>query len=377
VSSGSLRLRLVAVVACLFGGIIVAALAVPVLFAPSAWAHAGSPAQVEAAALVNPTVGVPAAEKDVWDKMSAAGPLIGGVLVGLIGAFATVGYNARQQSAADRQAAQQLVVNRVQTLSEFMPQLASADPRQVEAALVCIAQLGDPKLATSMAVIYKGEGGAAALERLSAAPDAKIAEEARATLESALAIVRESVATIYSDGAWRANAVFLDSHTLAIPTTFILKKGETSAPPLSARVGDAKGSVSIRMLGLERGAVSLLTSEVPGKPLPLGSSAGLVIGESLTVVRAVGRREWSNTDSGEAGVEMVRASLDGLGPDGFLNIGDIQVETGFAGAAVLDRSGALIGMIFSTNDRSSRAGGRAIPIEKILSSVGTAPPEVE
>jgi hypothetical protein len=264
-----------------------------------------------------------------------------------------------------------LIVNRVQTLSEFMPQLASADPRQVEAALVCIAQLGDPKLATSMAVIYKGEGGAAALERLSGAPDAKIADEARATLESALAIVRESVAMLYSDGEYQATAVFLDSHTLTVPTSVILKEGKTSTRPLFARVGDAEGPVSIRVMGIDVDAVSILSSEVPGKPLPYGSSAGLAIGESLTVVRAAPRRQYS----GGTGVEMVRASLDGLAADGSLSIGDIQLRRGFAGAAVLDRSGALVGMIFSTNDPSSRAGGRAIPIEEILRTVSAGQSE--
>jgi hypothetical protein len=55
------------------------------------------------------------AEKDLWDKLEASGALIGGVLVAAIGAFATIAYNTRQQRAAERQAAQQLIVNRVQT----------------------------------------------------------------------------------------------------------------------------------------------------------------------------------------------------------------------------------------------------------------------
>lgn len=181
-----------------------------------------------------------AAEKDVWDKLQASGPLIGGFLAAVIGAFATVLYNSRQQRAAERQAAQELTVNRVKTMGELMPFLSSENPRQVEAALVSISELGDPELATNMSVIYKHEGGVGALGRLASGPDEAVAETARATLESVFAGLHESAAVIRIHGRDVGMAVFVDTKKLVTPN-FIIQEAAaqtmlpTSLPMLECR----------------------------------------------------------------------------------------------------------------------------------------------
>lgn len=304
--------------------------------------------------------------KDFWDKLEASGAIVGGVLVAVIGAFATITYHRRQQQAADRQAAQQLLVNRVQTLGQLMPFLASSDARQVEAALVSIAELGDPELATNMAAIYRAEGGTQALERLANSTDRDAAETARATLATIFARVRDSVAWIDVNGQHRGMAVFVAPHLLAT-LNFVLNPSASDHVG-NLRIWHAGGSdvATVKLAGQGPTGVSILASEAAGVPLPFSGSNQLSIGDAVSVAGP------AESVAGAREISIVRASIDGLTEGGDLNLADIQLKPGSAGAPVIDPNGALVGMVYLSNDPKSRAGGRAIPVETIREAIRLA-----
>jgi S1-C subfamily serine protease len=303
-------------------------------------------------------------EKDFWDKLTASGPLIGGVLVAIIGGIATYMYNARQQRATDHQAAQELRVTRVQTLGELMPFLSSQDPRQVEAALVSIAELGDPELATSMAFIYKGEGGVGALERLAGGPDAAIAQTARATLASVFADVRESVATIFGvPGHVMGTAVFVDTNTLVAPNFVITEPVHNKPAATMVRVGQAQGFITVRQpFGDQPTDIAVLESELPGNPVRIGSSQKLAIGDRVTIAGPTSLFD-------ESEIQVISAVIEGFVADGRFRFGGSGIHHGFGGGPVFDTSGVLVGIVYGT----SEGGGSALPAEILLKVLGKQP----
>jgi S1-C subfamily serine protease len=218
-----------------------------------------------------------------------------------------------------------------------------------------------------MAVIYRGEGGVGALERLASGPDAAVAETARVRLASVLADVRRSVAQIWRGDRPVGLAVFVDTHKLATMNHVVQERGERDpTASLTARVGEAQLPVTVESSSDEPRDVAILTSEVPGKPLRIGSTAKLAIGEGVTIAAfAVDRL---NPES--VAIQIVSAHIEGLVADGNIKLSDVRIERGFGGAPVLDTTGAMVGMIVATNDPNSRAGGLAIPVDVIVGALG-------
>ena len=110
-------------------------------------------------------------EKDFWDKVDSSSTMVPGLLVGLIGAFATIIYNARQTN-----------IQRVETVEKFFTHLASDKPPIRKAALDAIAALGDEKLAMALAKHFGGKGSEEALKRLSTIENNKTAKRAKSAL---------------------------------------------------------------------------------------------------------------------------------------------------------------------------------------------------
>lgn len=67
-------------------------------------------------------------KKDFWDKLEASGAVVGGVLVALIGGFATRVYNRRQEAVDLREKSQDRNITRIKTVGELMPFLGSGTP---------------------------------------------------------------------------------------------------------------------------------------------------------------------------------------------------------------------------------------------------------
>ncbi|HEV2812839.1 MAG TPA: hypothetical protein VGW10_06250 [Solirubrobacteraceae bacterium] len=67
-------------------------------------------------------------EKDAWDKLSSIAGLVSGLLVALIGAFATYVYNDRQSKTQAAQSEREVAVQQVQTVAGFMPTCSRPTP---------------------------------------------------------------------------------------------------------------------------------------------------------------------------------------------------------------------------------------------------------
>jgi hypothetical protein len=95
--------------------------------------------------------------------------LASGILVALIGFYATSIYDEHSKEAerADRQ--RNVVAIELQTVEKFFPHLESKDQTEREAAIQAISTLGNPNLAAKMAQVFGGSGARAALAKIASA----------------------------------------------------------------------------------------------------------------------------------------------------------------------------------------------------------------
>jgi Tetratricopeptide repeat len=92
--------------------------------------------------------------KDVWDKMTAIGPIISGLITLAVGGYFTYVFNEHQ-----------LRLLEIQTIEKFIPRLAG-DEQSKRAAILAISTLTSTELASKMAGIYASSGTASALESI-------------------------------------------------------------------------------------------------------------------------------------------------------------------------------------------------------------------
>lgn len=124
--------------------------------------------------------------KDIWDKISVLIPLMSALFIAGIGGYATEVYRGRSLAMQKIQQDKELDVKQVQTIQSFMPQLNSGVPRQVEGALLSIAALGNPQLATKLATLYRNEGAIKAIGRMGGLQDVAQSENIISSLVTAL-----------------------------------------------------------------------------------------------------------------------------------------------------------------------------------------------
>jgi len=134
--------------------------------------------------------------KDFWDKFASVSTFLSGVIIALIGIYATSVYNQRQLDSQQRQKSHEISVLRVQTVEKFFVHLASEDQKARQAALDSIAALGDEELAAVLAKHYGGEGGASVLARLSKSDNSEIAQIASKGLNELFSFLRQSIVVI-------------------------------------------------------------------------------------------------------------------------------------------------------------------------------------
>jgi hypothetical protein len=120
--------------------------------------------------------------KDIWDITSSLSGLISGVVIAAVGILLTHQFNKRQQQSLETQHRRELAVQQVQTALEFVPLLQSGDEKDKETALLGIAALGNPELATKLAALYRTKGATSALSKMAASPDRAIAAPAKKVL---------------------------------------------------------------------------------------------------------------------------------------------------------------------------------------------------
>src|SRR3954452_3715077 len=136
--------------------------------------------------------------KDFWDKLSSISTLVSGVLVTLIGVYATQSYSRRQREKEEAFKAQEIAVNQVQTVEKFFPYLVEGDENKRRAALEAIAATGHKNLALKLAYIFSGAGALEELNSRILEASSSVSIESANSLEKLAANLKRSIVHITS-----------------------------------------------------------------------------------------------------------------------------------------------------------------------------------
>ncbi|MEM9610298.1 MAG: serine protease [Actinomycetota bacterium] len=292
--------------------------------------------------------------KDGWDKLSAVSGLVTGGLVAAIGIAATVLYNRRQlavQAATDRRSQD---VRTVDVASGLVPYLASEDPRQVETALVLLDTLGNQTLARDLSVLYPSEGGFAALDRLSRGPSGDAVSVA--ALNDLIDRLAGGIPSVVGDRSLGLGVAVAPD--LVATAHWIVTE---SSGPLSLSIGGR--SLPAQVAHSTQSLVLLRTeSSEHLHVLQLRPSAGLPVG---TEVRALVPGDFGTVlESGRLlGVADVHFGEEPASSQRVL-VADLVVRQGTGGTPVLDRDGAVIGIVTAMDPDLRRAF--IVPSEEVV-----------
>lgn len=114
--------------------------------------------------------------KDFSDMLNAASTLVSGLVIALIGYWATNAYKQRE-----------IAIAQVQAVRDFMPQIQSEERRDVQAALALIGFLGNPDIVAELAAVYQNELVAiAALSKLASSQNRTVKRKAQRSLDTLL-----------------------------------------------------------------------------------------------------------------------------------------------------------------------------------------------
>ena len=282
--------------------------------------------------------------KDIWDKLSAISGILSGVLIALIGIYATQAFNRRQLAAQDLQKARELSILEVQTLGTFFSYLSSSDSKIKTAALIAIAALGNEELATKLARTFADVGSKEALSKFASSfvtPNAKLgAEIALADLFSTL---KASVVMVGNPPS--GTGFFVDSNGLLVTSGHVLEAPlrvsdsvQQNARPTRVRTFDDR-ILQATILSIDPASeTAVLRATVPNSAPPvLLRRSAIEIGASAIAVGMINGR-WE-AKSGQVTAFEVR-----FGHRAGLIAVRMDTGPGFAGSPVIDVEGYLIGM---------------------------------
>jgi len=104
-------------------------------------------------------------EKDFWDKMTAVSGIVAGLIVAIVGGTFTFIYEDKQSKRENlikieqtRLESNRLKVMEMQSISQFVPLIASEDELVQELALITLSGIVDPKIANQIAQLRKTKG---------------------------------------------------------------------------------------------------------------------------------------------------------------------------------------------------------------------------
>jgi hypothetical protein len=291
-------------------------------------------------------------QKDVWDKLSSASTLVSGLIVALIGFYATDIYDKRQKEAEDRIKEQALTVSQIQTVEKFIPHLSSKDETVKSAALISIAALGNDELAVKLARAFRGSGSASALASIATTAAAPASAAASRALEDLLNFLKVRVVSIYDAEARRASGFVLSSGRIIttaravhnIPDDHLrvmLPDGST----VTAERSSVGQSADLALLTIESPTavpamkISSLESWFSGAPV-----IGLFPGQNGQFKAQVGQIS-------AFAMTIVISYSDGSKKtvNGRVEV-EISSTIASGGAPVLDQQGSLIGIVEASTD---------------------------
>ena len=291
--------------------------------------------------------------KDFWDKLGAVSTLLSGILVGLIGIYATSVYNARQLDSQRLQQEREISVRRVETVERFFTHLASDNQSIRGAALDTIAALGDEELAANLARHFGGEGSRSTLARLSRSQDPEIARTAELALSELFGSLRQSVGTFYQGEAGVSTAFFISSDDLALVPSFALGDGNT---PYFIQLAASDEKHSAQLLKRNDNLwLALVKVNAPGTVIPIPKTAAKVApGDQVAALGYTPDFKWLSV------VGRILGETQESGQQ--RTIANLELRPGMAGAPVMNMRGELVGMAVASDGRGT---SHLIPAEVI------------
>lgn len=278
--------------------------------------------------------------KDIWDKLNAISGLVSGGLVAAIGIIATYLYNERQRKNAEAQKTREIAILQVQTIQGFMPQLQSGQPKEIEAALVAIAALGNAQLATELATIYRSEGGISALSKIASSPNRAVAEQAEKSLESLFNSLTETVVLV-SSGQGGGCGFCVSQDGLVVTPKFVISKDSEhiivsfKGTEYKAHLVSSQVEGDLVLLKLENGSFPVLPilEKVPVEP-----------GEEVFVLGRDWRQQAWSFSAGAVEGYFLQAS-----GEKYIKVKAV-VHPGYAGAPVINRKSEVVGVVIGKGD---------------------------
>jgi len=303
--------------------------------------------------------------KDGWDKLAAISTLISGIVVALIGFYATNVYNSRQREAEGRRKAQELTISQIQTVEKFIPHLSSTNEAIKAAALSTIAALGNDELAVKLARIFGGSGSTSALASIAATARPSAVAAAHRALGDLLEYLKSRVVALLDSDTRRASG-FVISESGLIATTAHAVDG-IPADCLRVRLPSGQLQTATKVVVDQERDLALLSTQTGGPlatleisdwaPEPGAHVIALFPAQNGELVTRVGY------------VSMIAARLAvqfGTGERWVANrIGTrLDSEPGSSGAPVLDQQGRLVGIIEASDQQGNTY---LIPVSEVQS----------
>jgi Trypsin-like peptidase domain len=308
--------------------------------------------------------------KDAWDKATALSGLSSGILVALIGFYATNIYNKRQKVSEERRKDQEILISQIQTVEKFIPHLASDNEQSKGAALIAIAALGNEELAVRLASAFKGSGATRALTEIAATGgNTQARRDAKLALLDVLAGLKSRVVALYAKGIRRATGFIVSTNGLIITTAHAVIDDD----PTQFQVKLPSGQMSsVSVVNVDESLdLALLKADTEKRLTALDLSPAVPLLGANVVAMLIDLEGRFQVRLGT--VVGVTGGADQIFGKGVQHIEvDLSVEPGASGTPVVDSEGRLLGLVQATVRMSGEIVDRTaylIPAEAAIAFV--------